>query len=753
MTKFYLLCCLSLCFLGTTLAQITPIHVDFVVNDITLANPLAGGLNAPQLSAVDLDNNGVLDLYIFDRVGDVHLTFINEGTAGETQYRYAPEYAENFPELENWALLRDYNGDNIMDIFAHSTIPGIDGIEVYRGLMIDDKIAFEKLEFPGDDLPILYFPLQTGGRTNLFVSNVDYPAIDDIDCDGDLDILTFSIGGGYVQLYKNHSIEEGYGLDSLIFTLEDDCWGGFYESGIFEELDLSDNMGDCFDNFGGEVVDERHAGSTLLTFDADEDGDKEVVLGDISFTNAVLGINGGDCTTAWINEQDTQFPESEPVDIVLFPAHYHLDLDNDGARDFVAAPNNRRGILDTENVWFYKNTGSDAQPIFEMQQKDMLVGEMVDVGTGAHPTFVDYNADGLLDLVVGNNTLFKAGADKDPRLFLFKNIGTADTPVFELVDDNYLDFSQFGSITFNLAPEFGDLDSDGDKDLLIGDDFGKLFYLENMAGAGNTFDFAEPIYEWKDIDVGLAATPQLIDLNGDGLLDIVLGERGGNNDANGACGTINYFQNVGTANNPDFIADVHTEPNTGCLGRVLTIPPFSIVSYSVPKFIQVDGEWQLFVGTDQGDIIRYGDVEGNIYGEFTKLEEDFGNLHLGARLSQNFVDIDNDGKLEMIVGNDRGGLSLYQTDFDALLINTTNPKNELALEIFPNPAGEVLNIHLKDVGNAAIIRIYSAAGALLRVENMAVALKALDIKNFSTGVYIVEIERDGLVGRRKIVKK
>ena len=74
---------------------------------------------------------------------------------------------------------------------------------------------------------------------------------------------------------------------------------------------------------------------------------------------------------------------------------------------------------------------SNETPQFELQQKDFLVDGMVDFGRGASPTFVDVNADGLLDLVVGNETYFVDGPNTlDARLHLFENIGTATQPNF-----------------------------------------------------------------------------------------------------------------------------------------------------------------------------------------------------------------------------------------------------------------------------------------------------------------------------------
>ena len=48
----------------------------------------AGGLNNPQFSAVDINGNGTKDLLIFDRDGDVPLTFLNGGTTNSIDYNF-----------------------------------------------------------------------------------------------------------------------------------------------------------------------------------------------------------------------------------------------------------------------------------------------------------------------------------------------------------------------------------------------------------------------------------------------------------------------------------------------------------------------------------------------------------------------------------------------------------------------------------------------------------------------------------------
>jgi len=268
-------------------------------------------------------------------------------------------------------MLRDFNGDGIEDIFAYSDVPGIAGALVYTGSYTNNHLTFERFPFSSEEFNFDLIPFNTsGGLSNLYVNFIDYPAIDDIDGDGDLDILTFALGGGHVYFYENQSIEMGYGLDSLIYLLEDNCWGRFYESGISEIVDLSPGVDSCAFGFGGNLVEDRHAGSTLLTLDYDNDGDKELILGDLSFNNLNMLHNGGDNGFAFMVDQDTFSPKNTlVVDIPIFPASFLMDVDNDGKKDLLASPNGDQTSKDYETVWFYKNTNSNEFPVFQLPKR------------------------------------------------------------------------------------------------------------------------------------------------------------------------------------------------------------------------------------------------------------------------------------------------------------------------------------------------------------------------------------------------
>jgi len=204
--------------------------VPFEVNGQELENPLIGGFNDPQFSSVDLNDDGTLDLFVYDRIGNVALTFINNGTSNQVDYTYAPEYSKNFPKVTNWALMRDYDNDGIMDLFA-SAPPGLPGVIVFSGYYEAGKIAFNQVPFNGVGSNVVPFET-SGGLTNIYVSSQDIPAIDDVDGDGDLDILSFGVNGGYIFHHENRSVERGFGTDSLQFVMKTTCLGGVYESGL-----------------------------------------------------------------------------------------------------------------------------------------------------------------------------------------------------------------------------------------------------------------------------------------------------------------------------------------------------------------------------------------------------------------------------------------------------------------------------------------------------------------------------------------
>ena len=695
--------------------ELSRFHIDVTESSTTLPNPWTGGLNNPQFSEIDLDNDGMQDIFIFDRQGSRVMTLLN---MGGMNYRYAPEFHDIFPKKPNWMLLRDANCDGLEDLYiSYSASGGIQSISLYLASRSGG------LNFKLEDT-ILEYDI-AGTPAPVFVNIQDIPVIDDINYDGDMDIISFRAGGGFIAYYENLGIENGGTCTDDEYFLVDNCWGDIYESGLKKEVDL-DSCGTLI-----TTPPKRHAGSTLLTIDLDNDTLKDMILGDITFKNLVMLNNKGTLTDAHAISQDTAFPSYDvPVDLSLFPATYHLDIDNDGLKDLIVSPNADNLSENFDNVIWYKNTGSATVPDFTFQSDRFLVDGMIEVGSHSKPVVVDHNADGLPDLVVGNYGYFETSTGRFRSQFaLYENVGTNTDPEFELVSRDWAGLSSFSSLYDHFAPTFGDLDGDGDLDMLVGHNDGELMYFENTAGAGATMSFKFPVTNYAGIDVGQYSHPQLIDLNRDGLLDLVIGEKNGN---------INYYQNMGA----DTLADFSIKTRDTLGGIVVS----TFEGYSTPHFYAIDDStFGLLVGNVDGEILEYDNIDGNILGAYNLLSGDLSDFDEGKRSTAFIHDLNDDGLIELICGNAGGGLTL----FSELMGSSIDEINEHDFRVYPNPAGDFFVIESN--GTIDHLRVVDALGCLKIDTEVADNNIRLQVNDLPPGIYIIQVEQEEQWHSRKLL--
>ena len=695
----------------------------------------AGGLNSCQLSKIDLNLDGIDDLFIFDRMGNRILTFINNGTPNTIDYIFAPQYETKFPLMRDWVQIIDYNCDGKKDIFTYYSGAGI---TLYKNVS-DTALKFELVSNQ-----LLSF--QYSGYTNIYSSTVDFPAIVDVDNDGDLDILTFWVLGTYVQMHKNMSMET-YGVcDSIKYEIFEECWGKFAENGNSNQIILNDLSTYCnsknnpIDTIGMNKKELRHSGSTLTAFDFDGDNDKDLLIGDVDFPQIKALTNGGTSTNAIITSQDTIFPNYDtPINVIAFPVASYLDLNNDNKNDLVISPFDSKFDLWTvtenfQSMLYYKNVGTATTPIFSFQKNNLFQEDMIEVGGGAYPVLFDYDNDGLKDLFISNCGYWDSSFYNNASLYskfvskiaLFKNIGTISNPSFQLITRDFADCS---SLQLNsIYPSFGDLDGDGDADMLIGESKGNIYYFENTAGAGNPMNLVLNQINYQSINVGKYSTPQLIDLNRDGLLDIVIGERNGN---------LNYFKNNGTTVNPIFNLE------NDSLGKVNVVDYLtSNYGHSVPCFFEdTIGHYKLFVGSESGYIHYYKNIEGNLSGSFTEEDSKLLYIYEGILTGVAVANLNNDGFLDMIIGNYSGGLAYYKGDAPTIAdINETITTN-IQILVFPNPATNVISVQIENNFQSKMIdfEIYDLLGNKLikkQIRNLNNA--KIDVSELANGIYFLK---------------
>jgi hypothetical protein len=724
----------------------TSIQVFDAVNT-RLRNAWAGGHNFTEISDIDLDMDGIKDLVVYDKTAnnpwDKITTYINLGTPNQVSYIHAPQYEKKFPVVHDWMLLVDYNCDGKEDIFTYS----VGAFSVYRNTSTVNNLQFT---LAAADVYTTY--LVNNSYLKLYVSPVDVPAFVDVDNDGDLDVLTYDGSGTQVEMHKNLSMETYGSCDSLYFKQTCKCWGHFTEDITTNVIQLNSCVGPVIGdvNNAGRPLDPHsqsgHAGSCLVCLDMDADGDKDAIIGDLSYCNLNMVTNGGNADTANMVLDDPNFSTSDvTVNQVLFPCPYHLDVNNDGKRDLLVAPNAPTVSENITSIIYYKNNGTDLAPVFNFQQNDFLQGEMVDLGEGAFPVLFDFDADGLTDLLVGNGDARIgpgcSGTEKS-SITAYRNIGTPTNPKFKFITSDFAGIrtALLGDRFF--TPAFGDLDGDGDEDMVVGDEDGEIHCFMDTSGISNPPSFAQQMpYSMMDInnvviDVGAFAAPQLFDIDQDGKLDLIVGRKNG---------FIAYYRNTGTVSSPVFTLITST------LGNVDTQPQQCCNGFNIPFLFIDSGNIEMFVGSEQGYIYHYDNIIGNLGGTFAKLDSMLwapSEVWEGMRCAPTFKDVTNDGLLDMVVGNFRGGLAFYAGDL-SVGMHSTAYSSDADMELYPNPAGDILHVKFINVLSESEFRMYNTLGEEVLSERLHVMNTGVDVSRLSTGIYICMVK----AGDKQVVKK
>lgn len=205
-----------------------------------------------------------------------------------------------------------------------------------------------------------------------------------------------------------------------------------------------------------------------------------------------------------------------------------VDLDNDGDLDLMVGEF-------YHNFKYFQNTGTAAAPVYGAAQTNPF--GITAVYYMASPAFADLDNDGDKDMI---------SCEAYGNFQYYQNTGTATAPSFSAAAQN-----PFGLTAVNFwgFPTFGDLDNDGDKDLLVGENGGSFRYFQNT-GSATTPAYGAPStnpFGLTAIGSGTTANvcPSFIDMDGDGDLDVM---------ATDATGNFQYFKNNGTAASPVFAA-------------------------------------------------------------------------------------------------------------------------------------------------------------------------------------------------------
>jgi hypothetical protein len=722
--------------------EIRLLESDFVMGNERLSNPYFGGFDNPQFSNIDLNQDGVEDLIVFDRQGAIVTPYLRLSN----EWVYSPEYRSSFPQdLRFWMIVRDFDGDGIGDLFTSKYISG-SGIRVFKGSYDSGSLSFQLQTFyDGVNDRVfneVYYRNFSGSFLNLVIPTADFPAFEDVDADGDLDILAIQESGNKIYFYRNTSVELGFGRDSLLFQLEERCWGGIVEADLGSDIFLSDEPGKCADEFfRNEEKEVLHAESAISVFDTDGDGDMDLFVGDTDYDRVSFFRNEKTDGFDWMNEFSIDFPrEEESIQMDAFLLVQFVNIDRDQENEMLVTPNQFLNAKNQLPILSYDNTGVGKNP-FELKSNNWLPNLSFDFGSESHPVFVDVNQDGLQDLLIGNYGVYdEENSNLFTSLYLFLNTGSIERPEFTLANSDWLGLSRYSNQYIILKPAFGDLDDDDDLDLIVGTNTGHLIYYENVAGPNNPMNFAAEKLEYFDIQVSTGASPQIVDLDQDGLSDLVIGD---------ALGFLSYFKNIGQSGQPDFIDNPETSPNVIGLGGIRVVPQnISFLGRATPFILEEEGQLVCYTGDVTGGFQKFIDLAPSTE-PWTKVASPLDNVFEGRHSTIAISNINHKEGLEFAVGNHRGGLAIYTSD--QIMSNTPIITKVFPFKIYPNPTHGILyyeNNRMTD----GILQIFDVNGQNALTFELNSIDGILNLNNQPSGVYLYQLyNRKGIQSSGKII--
>ncbi|WP_296700542.1 T9SS type A sorting domain-containing protein [Algoriphagus sp.] len=230
----------------------------------TLSSPFSGGINSAQIQTIDLDGDQIEEWVIWDINSRQLQVYKKQGEI----FIHLPELTYFFPEdIAGFLVLADFDQDGKKDLFTSTPL----GIKAYKNTSQGGNISWE----------VAQNFLKIDGSGNIQANNLDTPLIQDLDDDGDLDLVIFNFASGdYLEFYENTSVDRKGNSDVDGFAFPETFWGNIVFCGCG---DIS--FGETCSGIDLRILDMesnriQHAGGhSILYRDFDGDGISDLVLG------------------------------------------------------------------------------------------------------------------------------------------------------------------------------------------------------------------------------------------------------------------------------------------------------------------------------------------------------------------------------------------------------------------------------------------------------------------------------------------
>ncbi len=625
-------------------------------NDLIFNSSGVPSLPFSQPRFADLDNDQDMDM-ILGNISGPPLYFENTGSQTSPQFQPGDNLFASVQELDcEMGVCIDLDADDDLDFISG----GYTGLQLYENTGSSTAAVFEKVEDFFDGLDLNPNPV---------------PHFADMDNDGDFDMVIGLSESGAIHYYQNH----GTAGTAIFLDGTQETW---FDVGLYAYPWFSD---------------------------MDADGDTDLLVGRDGYGFYYYHNVGSAAAWVW-TQSSSQF--SGLGGSTYWNSPCLVDLTGDGRQDLVHGT--ASGPLK-----YYRNTGS--LETASWSEVTSLFGGVIDVGGASNPVFIDFDHDGDLDLISGS----QSGDIK-----YYENTGNVSGPAWAA---NHGYFSSIDHSIYSAATA-GDLDGDGDYDLVVGDLSGNLYYHVNL---GTGFGFVTS--EFTGINVGGWSSPKLYDMDGDEDLDLCVGREDGQ---------ISYFENTGT-----LLDAVWTE-------NLSLFSGLDVGSNAVPTLgdIDADGNLDLLVGKSFRDV-KYFSYENGAWVEYP---DSLSEFTFGQNATPALADLNGDGDLDLTVGNYDGtfnhieNLNIVKVESEMMV-----PQSTRLQTAFPNPFNPSVTIRYDLIESMSItIDVFDLRGRrIITLIDEKQTPGSHELKwtghngagaQVGAGVYIVVLKAGGLSQSQKI---